>query len=166
MYLKLNDKKTLIQIGYSKQEIADTRTEEKDEEGRDIITYGFDSGFSCVECTDEDENVWERLQELQDYWKGVPVTGNIFNIKWSDEKVDGSHFTGDGTAKDARLLAEEWTQIRKQRTRLLAETDWMAGTDTTLNVVWKAYRKELRDLPDDQSSKTSYADIVWPTKPS
>ena len=73
---------------------------------------------------------------------------------------------GDDSAKDARLLAEVWTQIRNERTRLLAETDWMAGTDTTLNVVWKAYRKELRDLPDDQSSKTSFADIVWPTKPS
>ena len=73
---------------------------------------------------------------------------------------------GQDDTRDARLLAEVWTQIRNERTRFLAETDWMAGTDTTLNVVWKAYRKELRDLPDDQSSKTSFADIVWPTKPS
>jgi hypothetical protein len=92
--------------------------------------------------------------------------GSVYNIKWSDGKVDSSHFVGDDAAKDARLLAEEWVTIRRRRTRLLAETDWMAGTDTTLNVVWKAYRKELRDLPDDQSSKTSFADIVWPTKPS
>ena len=27
------------------------------------------------------------------------------------------------------------------------------------------YRQELRDLPDDQSSETTYADITWPDKP-
>jgi len=170
MYLKLNDKKTLIQIGYSKQEIADTRTEEKDEEGRDIITYGFDSGFSCVECTDEDENVWERLQELQDYWKGVPVTGNIFNIKWSDEKVDGSHLTGDDDAKDARLLAEEWTRIRAERDRLLTGCDWTQNNDSPCTAIdksqWKTYRQELRDIPKEQSSAKTYEDITWPSSES
>ena len=125
-----------------------------------VVDYSGETGYVIVECIDED--VQERLNQLVDYTS----RNRVYNIKWSDEKVDGSHFTGDDTAKDARLLAEEWELIREERTRLLAETDWMAGTDTTLNVVWKAYRKELRDLPDDQSSKTSYADIVWPTKPS
>ena len=125
-----------------------------------VVDYSGETGYVIVECIDED--VQERLNQLVDYTS----RNRVYNIKWSDEKVDGSHFTGDDTAKDARLLAEEWELIRTERTRLLAETDWMAGTDTTLNVVWKAYRKELRDLPDDQSSKTSFADIVWPTKPS
>ena len=124
-----------------------------------VVDYSGETGYVIVECTDED--VQARLNQLGDY-----QAEGVYNIKWSDEKVDGSHFVGDDTAKDARLLADEWTQIRNERTRLLADTDWMAGTDTTLNVVWKAYRKELRDLPDDQSSKTSFADIVWPTKPS
>ena len=129
-----------------------------------VVDYSGETGYTIVECMDED--VTARLAQLSDYISKTPQSGIVYNIKWSDEKVDGSHFTGDDDAKDARLLAEEWTRIRKHRTRLLAETDWMAGTDTTLNVVWKAYRKELRDLPDDQSSKTSFADIVWPTKPS
>ena len=45
MFLKIKAK-TLIQIGYSRQEIADSRTEEKDEDGNDVITFGFDSGYS------------------------------------------------------------------------------------------------------------------------
>ena len=131
--------------------------------GEDVIDYSDETGYTIVECTDED--VQARLVQLSDY-VSHKIDGTIYNIKWSDDKVDDSHFVGDDSAKDKRLLAEEWVQIRNERTRLLAETDWMAGTDTTLNVAWKAYRKELRDLPDDQSSKTSYADIVWPTKPS
>ena len=134
----------------------------QDEKGLDVITYPSEN-FTIVECTDE--NVKERFIQLDDYVSST-LEGMIYNIKWSDDKVGGSHLVGDDDAKDARLLAEEWTRIRNERTRLLAETDWMAGTDTTLNVVWKAYRKELRDLPDDQSSKTSFDDIVWPTKPS
>ena len=142
------------------------------------VDLSGETGYTIVECTDE--NVQERLNQLGDYTS----TDGVYNIKYYASKRDAeeildndgnshdpkqyvqSHFVGDDTAKDARLLAEEWTRIRRERTRLLAETDWMAGTDTTLNVVWKAYRKELRDLPDDQSSKTSFADIVWPTKPS
>ena len=138
-----------------------------DSDGIETVDYSGETGYTIVECTDED--VQSRLVQLDEY-KGE----RVYNIKWSDSKtkvtVDEieieTHFTGDDDAKDARLLAEEWTRIRRERTMLLAETDWMAGTDTTLNVVWKAYRKELRDLPDDQSSKTSFADIVWPTKPS
>ena len=136
----------------------------QDEDGKDVITYPSED-FTIVYCNDEDVN--ERFVQLRDY-----IGPDAFNIKYytakRDSEIEGvqSHFIGDDDAKDARLLAEEWTRIRRERTRLLAETDWMAGTDTTLNVVWKAYRKELRDLPDDQSSKTSFADIVWPTKPS
>ena len=142
-----------------------------------VADYSGETGYVIVECTDED--VQTRLVQLSDY-----QADGVYNIKYYASKrdteeikdIDGnshdpkqyvqSHLAGNDSAKDARLLAEVWTQIRNERTRLLAETDWMAGTDTTLNVVWKAYRKELRDLPDDQSSKTSYADIVWPTKPS
>ena len=77
-----------------------------------------------------------------------------------------THFVGDDTAKTARLLADEWTRIRRERDRLLAETDWMVLSDTgTVSTAWKNYRKTLRDLPSDQSSETSYADITWPTKP-
>ncbi len=76
-----------------------------------------------------------------------------------------SHFVGDDTAKDARLLADEWTQIRRERTRLLAETDHLALSDQTLSAGMTTYRQELRDLPDDQSSETAYADITWPDKP-
>ena len=76
-----------------------------------------------------------------------------------------THFVGDDTAKDARLLADEWTQIRRERTRLLAETDHLALSDQTLSAGMTTYRQELRDLPDDQSSETAYADITWPDKP-
>ncbi len=136
-------------------------------------------GYTIVECPDEDENVEQRLAQLDDY---ISDDG-VYNIKYYVSKRDAeeildiddkshdpkqyvqSHFIGDDTAKDKRILDEEWTRIRKERTRLLAETDHLALSDQTLSADMKTYRKSLRDLPSDQSSKTKYSDITWPTKP-
>ena len=139
--------------------------------------YSGETGYTIVECTDED--VSARLAQLGDY---ISMDG-VYNIKYYASKrdaeeikdIDGnshdpkqyvqSHFVGQDDTRDARLLADEWTQIRTERTRLLAETDHLALSDQTLSADMKTYRTKLRDLPSDQSSKTKYSDITWPTKP-
>jgi hypothetical protein len=141
-----------------------------------VVDYSGETGYTIVECTDED--VQARLVQLGDY-----QAEGVYNIKWSKNKVnceevldnDGksqspkvyvkSHFKGDDTTKDKRLLDEEWVRIRTERTRLLAETDHLALSDQTLSGDMATYRKKLRELPSDQSSKTKYSDITWPTKP-
>ena len=128
-----------------------------------VSDYSGETGYTIVEC--EDENVTERMKQLADY-STLTIDGWIYNIKWSDEKKDGSHFTGDDTAKDKRILDEEWVNIRTERDRLLAETDWMTCSDSpTMSAGNKTYRQKLRDLPSDQSSKKTFSDITWPTKP-
>ena len=142
-----------------------------------VVDLSGETGYTIVECTDE--NVQERLVQLSDY---TSIDG-VYNIKYYASKrdaeeildIDGkshdpkqyvqSHFVPQDDTRDARLLADEWTQIRTERTRLLAETDWMAMKDNTLSADWKTYRTKLRDLPSEQSSKTKYSDITWPTKP-
>ena len=130
-----------------------------------VADYSGETGYTMVECTDE--NVQARLDQLNNY---ISIDG-IYNIKYyaakRDSEIDGvkSHFIGDDTTKDKRILDEEWVEIRKERTRLLGETDHHALSDQTLSDDMKTYRKSLRDLPSDQSSKTKYSDITWPTKP-
>ena len=141
------------------------------------VDYSGETGYTIVECTDED--VSARLSQLGDY---TSIDG-IYNIKYYASKRDAeeikdeegnshdpkqyvsSHFVGQDNTKDARLLADEWIQIRRERTRLLAETDHLALSDQTLSEGMTTHRQELRDLPSDQSSKTTYADITWPDKP-
>ena len=150
-----------------------------------VVDYSGETGYTIVECTDED--VQARLTQLSDYESFTVNTGQIYNIKYYVSKRDSeivdveahtdedgndvattyvqSHFIGQDDTRDARLLADEWTRIRKERTRLLAETDHLALSDQTLSADMKTYRTSLRDLPSEQSSKTKYSDITWPTKP-
>ena len=141
------------------------------------VDYSGETGYTIVECTDED--VSARLLQLSDY-----QAEGVYNIKYYASKRDAeeildnegkshdpkqyvqSHFLPDDTAKDKRILDEEWLQIRKERDRLLAETDWMTCSDSpTMSEANKTYRQKLRDLPSDQSSKKTFSDITWPTKP-
>ena len=121
--------------------------------------------FSIVECTDE--NVQERLVQLSDYVSNT-IEGTTYNIKYyvskRDSEIDGvkSHFIGDNTAKDARLLADKWENVRSQRDRKLAETDYLALSDNTLATNMKKYRQDLRDV----TTQSDPDDITWPTKPS
>ena len=148
-----------------------------------VTDYSGETGYTIVECKDED--VQARLAQLDDYISfPLPPKTKEYNIKYYASKrdaeeildIDGkshdpkqyvqSHFVPDDSAKDARILADEWVRIRRERDKLLAETDWMSFSDSpTMSEANKTYRQKLRDLPSDQSSKKTFLDITWPTKP-
>ena len=183
-----------ITKGLSKTEYWEWIETIKDSDG--VPDYSGETGYTIVEC--RDENVQERLVELNDYIS----LDRVYNIKWSDSKdtfvmhtnIDGksvklvesvekddegqvtktnykmSHFVGDDSAKDARILAEEWTKIRTERDKLLTNSDWTQGADSPLvsgkKTEWATYRTKLRTLPEDQKDKTTCASITWPSQPS
>jgi len=52
--------------------------------------------------------------------------------------------------------------VRSQRDKLIADTDWMALSDSTLTPAWAEYRQALRDV----TSQAGFPDAVdWPVKP-
>jgi len=136
-----------------------------------VIKYPSED-FTIIECTDED--VQARLAQLNDY-----QAEGVYNIKYyaskrnAEEILDSegkshspkqyvqSHFVPDDSAKDARLLADKWANVRRERNSKLAETDYLALGDNTLSADMKKYRQDLRDVP----SQSDPDDITWPTKP-
>ena len=67
------------------------------------------------------------------------------------------------SAKLAELTsAEPMRLLREERDRLIAATDWWAGSDLAMTDAQTAYRQALRDITD---SATSLDDVTWPTKP-
>jgi hypothetical protein len=53
-------------------------------------------------------------------------------------------------------------ELRLERNRRLAETDWWVLPDRTATAEQTAYRQALRDITDTYSSLDT---VVWPTKP-
>jgi hypothetical protein len=145
-----------------------------------VVDYSGETGYTIVECTDE--NVQERLGQLGDY---TSIEG-VYNIKYYVNKRDAeeildnegnshdpkqyvqSHFIGQDDTRDARILAEKWANIRTERNRLLTESDWVVvkAKETHANASipsdWVDYRTELRDI----TKQSDPDDITWPTKPS
>ena len=66
-------------------------------------------------------------------------------------------------AEAERILAAiPWDNLRRERDKRIAETDWWASSDRTMTAEQTAYRQALRDLPDNT---TDPENPVWPTKP-
>ena len=96
------------------------------------------------------------------------VTGADDNgsaIESSNPDDWGTTWSAVKAKKDALVAAEPMRLLRAERDRLLAETDWMAGSDVTLADAWKTYRQALRDAPA-QDGVTGLDNVTWPTKPS
>ena len=145
--------------------------------------FSGETGYTIVECIDE--NVQERFVQLSDYVSNTPE-GITYNIKYYISKRDAeeildsegnshdpkqyvqSHFVGQDDTRDARILAEKWANVRAERDRKIAATDWRVivasesdeGSD--LPTKWKTYRKALRDITEQSDPDN----ITWPTEPS
>jgi len=62
-------------------------------------------------------------------------------------------------------LARAQANLRQERNRRLAETDFYALSDVTLADNMKTYRQNLRDLPDGKDTVDKCNNVTWPTKP-
>tara|TARA_Y100001938_G_C7999766_1_gene384052 strand:+ start:698 stop:994 length:297 start_codon:yes stop_codon:yes gene_type:complete len=57
-------------------------------------------------------------------------------------------------------------ELRKQRNKLLVETDYMALSDVIMTDAWKTYRQELRDITKQTPTDISLSNIKFPKKPT
>ena len=76
------------------------------------------------------------------------------------------------TARDAEekawadgALARAQANLRQERNRRLAETDFYGNSDVTMSDDMKTYRQNLRDLPDGKDTVEKCENATWPTKP-
>ena len=105
----------------------------------------------------------EAIRSL--YANVVSVNGNGDNVVATDK--DGKIVSWDASAvatKEAELIAAfKLQELRTERNRLIAETDYWVLADTTeATSTQTKYRQDLRDIT---KSATSLDDVSWPTKP-
>jgi transglutaminase-like putative cysteine protease len=83
-------------------------------------------------------------------------------------ELDGEKWVHVGTLVPAsaeeidQRIADRAANVRAERDRKLAATDWMALSDVTLSAEMATYRQALRDITSQEGFPHS---VVWPTKP-
>lgn len=99
------------------------------------------------------------------YENAVTINGDGNNAVATD--ADGNVVSWDAdtvATKEAELIAAfKLSELRTERNRLIAETDYWVLSDTAnASSAQTTYRQALRDITD---SATSLDDVTWPTKP-
>ena len=109
--------------------------------------------------------------------RGEPTNADEFGAMF--RKVTGSDSNGSAIESDNSAdwgvtwdevneklqdltAAEPMKELRAERDKLIAATDWLASSDLTMTDAQTAYRQSLRDITEDYNSLD---DVVWPTKP-
>jgi hypothetical protein len=102
-------------------------------------------------------------EELND----VGITGP-YEIPQYDSKTQRMHWNSETLSYviEDKTDEELWEPIRRERNRLLAESDWTMTADVPGQInlpEWAKYRQRLRDIPNyyDDPKK-----VVFPIKPS
>tara|TARA_Y100000385_G_scaffold122833_1_gene127695 strand:- start:1258 stop:1641 length:384 start_codon:yes stop_codon:yes gene_type:complete len=96
------------------------------------------------------------------FGKVTGVTEDGTGIESYDPDDWGTTWSAVSAKKAELIAAEPMKALRAERDRLIAVTDWWAGSDHTMTDTQTAYRQALRDIT---SSATSLDDVVWPVKP-
>ena len=96
--------------------------------------------------------------------KWASQDGTVDGICWIDEHTTTEEEKEKLKAKFSEFESvTDFNNLRFERNKLLAETDWMANSDVIMSNDWKIYRQQLRDLPANTSDPRN---PTWPTKPS
>jgi hypothetical protein len=108
------------------------------------------------EPTTEDE-----FKEMFRKVTGADSSGSA--IESSNSSDWGTTWSAVKAKSDELKAAEPMKLLRAERDKRLAEVDWWASSDLTMNSARTTYRQALRDIT---SSATSLDDVTWPTKPA
>ena len=94
-------------------------------------------------------------------------------VRDGEEEIDGTWYSKfvaatrtaeEETAYRALVDAQVAGDVRRDRDRKLADTDWTQLADSTANATaWGTYRQALRDLPTTEGFPHN---VTWPTEPS
>ena len=89
------------------------------------------------------------------------VNGERIQFTAEEEKARDIEEQAWADGAPARRMAD----LREQRNRLLAETDWYGMSDVTMDSDMTVYRQALRDITKTTPADDALSNITWPTKP-
>ena len=103
------------------------------------------------------------VQDANGNWVENYVARDMFSDTTDEDGVTTTKAEHEA-AYQAGLDAKAGEAVRTKRNTLLAETDYFALTDVTMDAAMTSYRQALRDITD-HANFPNLDDADWPTKP-
>ena len=103
------------------------------------------------------------VQDANGNWVENYVARDMFADTTDEDGVTTTKAEHEA-AYQADLDAKAGEAVRTKRNTLLAETDYFALTDVTMNAEMTTYRQALRDITN-HANFPNLDDADWPTKP-
>ena len=104
----------------------------------------------------------DKMQAIQALRPNAQVTVRGDDIEWHDTNQTQPTDAEIQTKLNELIAAQPMAELRAERDRLIAQTDWWASSDLTMTQAQTDYRQALRDIT---ANATSLDDVTWPTKP-
>ena len=129
----------------------------------DILdSYGFDpvlNGAAATVTAPYGVSTRDGVEQIDGQWFTRFVAGPVFT------DIEGGETAAEQeTAYRAGVDARVAENVRTERNKKLADTDWTQLADSTANATaWGTYRQALRDLPNTDGFPHN---VTWPTEPS
>ena len=93
---------------------------------------------------------------------GATDDGSAIESNNSADWPEGLTWDAVEAKRDELTAAEPMKELRAERDRLIAETDWWASSDLTMTEEQTEYRQALRDITETFQNLDS---VIWPNKP-
>jgi len=84
-------------------------------------------------------------------------------VELTDAEVEQRE--AEEAAWNAGAFDRSIANLRSDRDRRLAQTDWYALQDVTMSDAMQDYRKALRDITNGLTTVEEVEAVTWPTKP-
>jgi len=120
-------------------------------------------------------NITRALRELAPGAQWSVNADDYNQITWLSPNIPKPTRSQVDAKIEELKVAEPMKRLRRERDRLLTETDWVITMHkekgTNIPAAWKTYRQALRDLPDnstpvlDNTTSLGISGVTWPTKP-
>jgi hypothetical protein len=87
-------------------------------------------------------------------------------VRYIDIRDSEGKFEDEDMIKSLYEIECQWTKIRRDRLRLLQDSDWTQTPDLPEEMIkeWALYREKLRDMPDSHFNDDPWS-IVFPEPP-
>ena len=149
-YVKLNNQGDIEQYPYT---LTDLKRAHRNVSWPKNITAETAAAYNVFPVISTEE-------PAEDYRKNRERTAVLIDGNWFEQwtEVDAS------VEEIAERTAAKANDVRADRNKRLAETDWTQSRDVTLDndADWIAYRQALRDITSQEGFPH---DVTWPEKP-